>query len=685
MAFKGDLRKLPLADVFQSIHQNGMTGALAVRDHRGERLVAFQGGFVTGCASLPTDEDDLAHELVRRRLVDSKDVSRPSRFFRRKSSLKSTLKRKKVLDSGEFDSFTRQVVLERVYQVFLLEDGQFEFLEEYDLSRFDENEHAAGLRISPNEILMEAMRRVDEWKRIRRSIPSFREVYVATRDPAPDDPPLVAEILASTKGGDRDLEAVLGSVAAARFAACEQLLGMVETGDLRVATAPEYLDLGKRAEAAGDLEAAASFYARGLHYERGNRDLNERRLTVLERLGKKQEAADERKLYAGTLLEQGDSEAAEEQYAKAARLATADPLPLERLLALQIEAKDYLRARDTAARLVALYLRLGLGESAKEVLPRVLLLKPKDAWLRERMAETHVELHEHATAARIYRELAEESVEAGEVAKGARFARRACELQPDDRKLKGYLDELESGALAQRKRRRRVHRMIAAVVLLGAAAVGWGSYEFMALQNLRQASRTCMVQLDRGHQGVLAGLEQLEHISTDYRRTLAARWSAELTLGLAKLYAREGHRAAEDFVLPTPAAEPLPPKQAQEALRAALDPPQEPSLEVAVGKAEEALAAGDREAARVVLDDVRQRVERARKVLAGTGEMARRADVVRWMIRRLRALQPRIVFAWGRVWFHHPEAAELLAAEAQKAIEAYESPERVASGAQERN
>src|SRR5690606_33498629 len=123
---------------------------------------------------------------------------------------------------------------------------------------------------------------------------------------AADDDPLTAEILTTTQAGNRDLEAVLGSVAAARFAACERLLAMVETGDLRVATAPEYLDLGKRAEAAGDLEGAASFYARGIHYERGNRDLNERRVTVLERLGKKQEAADERKLYAGTLLEQGD-------------------------------------------------------------------------------------------------------------------------------------------------------------------------------------------------------------------------------------------------------------------------------------------------------------------------------------------------------------------------------------------
>ena len=65
--FSGDLKKLPLADVFQSVHQNGLSGALSIRASHGERLVAFQEGFVTGCALPEGEEHGIAAELVRRR------------------------------------------------------------------------------------------------------------------------------------------------------------------------------------------------------------------------------------------------------------------------------------------------------------------------------------------------------------------------------------------------------------------------------------------------------------------------------------------------------------------------------------------------------------------------------------------------------------------------------------------
>lgn len=663
MSFKGDLKKLPLADVFNSVHQNSMSGALAVRDVKGERLIAFETGFVTGCTALD-DDDDLAGELVRRRVVDSTAVSKPSRFFRRKSNLKQALKRQRVLDSGEFDSFTRQVVLERIYSCFLLEEGSFEFIEDYDTTRFSDDEQAAEIRISPNEILMEAMRRVDEWKRIRRSIPSFREVYVATREPEEEDDDLVREILGVTAAGNTDLGGVLSAVPAAKFAACEKLLTMVEQGVLRVATAPEYLELGKRAEEGGDLDGAVSFYSRGLHYERGNRELHERRVTLLERLDRKQEAADERKLFAGTLLEQGDDVGAQEQFAKAAKLVVEDPLPMERLLDLQIKAKDYEKARNTGVELVALYLRLGLGEKARDVLPRVLALRPKDRWLRERVAETHVELSENAIAARIYKELADEAVAEEDTAAAIEQARRASELLPDDARLKTYLDELESGAHAESRRRRRVVRTLSVAFGTLAAVLAWGGYEMWALNELRQAQQMC--QLERGCEGIVAGVDVLTHLER-FRGTMASRWGREFSVNLARLYAREARRAG-DLDLKAPPANPRPGREVHEQLRDALDPVGSLPLEEAVVGAEDALTAGDYAEAGALVEDLRARVTGSVAALEGASAMARRTPEVR----RLRSLQPRIALVIGRLAFRGiPEVNDFLREETERAKAAY--------------
>lgn len=673
MAFAGDLQKFPLADVFQSCHQNRLTGALAIRDARGERLIAFEEGMVTGCAGLDEGDETLAGELVRRRLVSPDAIGRPSRFFKRKGSLKRSLTRRNVLNSSEFNSFTRSVVLERIYDCFLLEEGNFEFVEDYDKTRFDDDEEAAKVRINPNEILMEAMRRIDEWTRIRRSIPSFREVYVATREPTEEDSELVREILTLTSSGTLSLEEVMQKAPAARFESCETIMSLVEAGDVRVATVPEYIELGKKAEAAGDLEAAASFYARGLSYERGNVDLNQRRIAVLEKLGRKSEAADERKLFAGTLLEQGKKAEAAEQYRKAAELVDADPLPLERLLDLKLKEKDFAGAKDAAERLVALYLRLGLGDSAKKVYPRLLMLEPKDRWVRERLAATHVELHEAATAAGIYKELGQEALEEGDAAAALAHLQRALELQPDDKKLSALVRDLESGELAARRRRRRVFLSFSIALLLLGATTAWVVYEAMALFHLRELAADS-VKLDGGCEVLLIGINTLQPGPEElgdgrrrlYRGTFASRWARETAVKLAGLYAREAAHAGLLFRLPPPPGEPLPRDEVLRRLDAALHPPQEQSLGALVEVAEKELAEGKRAEATATLREVGRRLEEARLALSQSDGPTRAYTVFRERLAEVRGLLPRIEFARGLAEIELPEARAVVEAAAAR-------------------
>lgn len=663
MAFAGDLKKLPLGDVFQSIHQNGMTGALAVRDaHGGERLVAFEDGYVTGCSEQPGDERDIADELVRQNVISEKDVtSAKSRFFKRKGKLKRSLTRRRILESGEFDTFARGLVLERVHDCFLIEEGTFEFLEEYDKSRFSEDEGQAKVKVSASEILMEAMRRVDEWQRIKRAIPSFNEVYVAARPTREDEESLSRELLSLTEQGVRTLEEVLERVPVPRFLACEQVLAMVEDGSLRVATGPEYLELGKGAEARGEYEAAANYFARGLHYERGNSELNERRIAVLEKLDRKDEAAAERKVFAGTLMEQGKGDLAERQFQEAARLAPADPLPRERLLDLQLKhgAGDLEPARETAHELVALYLRLGLGAKAKGVYPRLLSLAPKDRVLRERQAAIHEELNEPKVSARLRRELASEALKRKDPDEALVQLRKVVELVPGDNKAKSLLEEVESGQYAVTQRRRRWLVLVSLLVLVGMVGLSWGAYEALALNELRRAQRDAFPRLSTGCEGVLAALETIDVTRAAHPRTQAAEWGKENVILLSELYVASALRTTSQTQVRSP-AETIPGTAVSIALTEALDPKGRPSFKEELARACQLLDHGETAEARQILATLHPRLDRALEALQRADDSTRKAVHYEIDQGRVAKQLPLFWLAWGEVHFLLPEARERL-------------------------
>ncbi|MBL4846872.1 MAG: DUF4388 domain-containing protein [Planctomycetes bacterium] len=664
MAFAGDLKKLPLGDVFQSIHQNGMTGALAVRDALGtERLVSFEQGFVTGCLETGV-ETDMADELVRQNVVSEKDVAKvQSKFFKRKGKLKRSLTRRRLLDSGEFDVFARSLVLERVHDCFLIEEGTFEFLEEYDKSQFSVDEDQAGVRVSASEILMEAMRRVDEWQRLKRAIPTFKEVYASARPTNEDDDSLTSELLRLTAQGVKTLEEVLAGVPVPRFEACERVLSLVESGALRVATGPEYLALGKGAEARGEYDAAANYFARGLHYERGNAELNERRIAVLERLERNDEAAAERKVFAGTLLDQGKSEQAERQLKEAGRLSPADPLPRERLLELQLKrgAGDLDPARETSRELVALYLRLGLGEKAKGVYPRLLSLVSRDRDLRERQAVVHEELNQPAVAGQLRRELANEALKRKDTAEALAQLERVVALLPDDAKARALFEEVESGQYQVTRRVRRWRVVLGLSVLVVAVGFSWSLYEVMALGQLRRAQHDALPQLHLGCEGALSAVETIDQARLAYPYTRAGAWARENVLRLSDFYVASALRTGERTHHRSPASA-LPESMVLASLTQALDPKKAPSFKEELDRACKLLDGGEIEAAQKTLSELHVRLDRALEALQRAEPKTRSTTPYEIDQQRVEQAMPRFWLAWGEVHFGVPEARERLRA-----------------------
>lgn len=641
MAFEGDLKNLPLADVLQSIHQNNLTGTLSVKDTKGERRVAFSGGYIVAYRPAPGDGHPVIDALAKRRIVAKAEAEKArSGFLGKRKTLRMALAQRGLVKEEDYQRVVKEDVLEGIYELFLETDRTFRFEDgQPDLAQWDQDQLCAELKLAAAGIVMEGARRTDEWGRIRRAIGSMSEVLVRDSDtPEEGDDEMVKEILALADGS-RDLQGILDKLPVPRFKGCEVVAQLVGARRLRPASTNEYTTLARRAEERGAFDEAASYYERGLATERGNLDLRRGRANALERAGRASDAAGERQILAQALLDQGKRTDAAAELQKAADLAPRDPHPLELRLKLAQEAQDKDAVRVVGARLAALYEDLGLGEKARELLRAQASRSPDDEELRERLGELLFRQGDVKSAAKEWRELAGRAARRENLALAAARYRRAVEVDPGDEGARAALRDIETGELLARRVRRRQRVRLAGFVLVLASFGGWAFWEADGVRSLHEAEVKTVY--DRIGDGTPEGLEDairavVAQVHGPYRFTVVARAQSEaITEKLVELYAKAFERAMREPVVPQ--ARPgrsLAEEDVLPSLAKALDPEGKPTLEALVRTGDESLAS-DRARASVAFDEVVGRVQQARSVLAQASIASRNRPDVGIQIQRL--------------------------------------------------
>jgi tetratricopeptide (TPR) repeat protein len=622
VAFEGDLKNLPLADVLQSIHQNNLTGTLSVKDVKGERRVAFAGGFIVAFQAAPGEGHGVIEFLAKRRVV-AKSAAEKARsgFLGKRKTLRMALASRGLISEEDYQKIVKEDVLEGIYELFLETDRTFKFEDgSPDLGQWDADQVCAELRLAPPGIVMEGARRTDEWQRIRRAIGSFHEVLVRDSDqPEPEDDEVTKELL-RLADGTRDLHAILEALPIPNFKGCEIAAQLIQERRLRPASSNEYVTLGQKAEDRGAFDEAASLYERGLSTERGNLELRRRRAQALERAGRKADAASERKLLAEALFDQGKRGDAAAEFLRAADLEPRDPHALERRLQIAQEDQDKDAVRVISARLATLYEDLGLGDKARDLLRAQAVRDNEDEELREKLAELLVRLGDVKGAAKEWRELAGRSARRENLALAAARYRRAVEIDPGDEASRAALKDIESGeVLARRMRRRQRIRIALLSILLGGLA-GWAVWEGEGLRELQDAEvNTVYERVAEGTpEGIEAAIREVVGHREAFQRTLVARHQDEaLTFKLIQIYAQLFAKASLEPIVP-----PLPPKSHSRGqpslpmLVKTLDPDGSPTLEKLVNAGDDALDAKDYATAGKTFDEALARIQKARALLA---------------------------------------------------------------------
>jgi len=168
MVLNGTLKEFILADVFNLLTQQRITGRLDLSSGKREAVIVFKDGGIVG----GEDGDENLHDKLFNYLIDikRKTSEQLSPIFSSHtgdlSALSAALIDNKLLTAAELKGFAGSCVEDICCSLLTWNEGTYRFNSTGSVSAI-----ACGVvSISAENIIMEGMRRVDEWARIREYI-----------------------------------------------------------------------------------------------------------------------------------------------------------------------------------------------------------------------------------------------------------------------------------------------------------------------------------------------------------------------------------------------------------------------------------------------------------------------------------------------------------------------------------
>ncbi len=174
MPLRGDLKEFGVPEIFQLLEQQGKTGCLNIKTDIKEVEIYFREGMVVG--ALPCGEkpwDHLVGILVRVGYLSEEDVRRlQKRQAKDLTSLREILRGEALLGPREIDVLLREAIEELLFPIFQKRRGEFFFLQDKKLPSDWELREA----VAPEPLVLEGLRKTDEWPLLKKRIGSFQEV-----------------------------------------------------------------------------------------------------------------------------------------------------------------------------------------------------------------------------------------------------------------------------------------------------------------------------------------------------------------------------------------------------------------------------------------------------------------------------------------------------------------------------
>ncbi|MCA1665129.1 MAG: DUF4388 domain-containing protein, partial [Myxococcales bacterium] len=269
----GTFATMPFADLLQWICDARRSGTLQVNLEFEDRFLRFVEGSIAGYGS----DDPMARDLGRLCLVrglcdEAALLAAVEQQRQSQMPLGDVLVSSGAVTHDELDEAVRSHVEETVLGLFLWPEGRFTYRDEIapdDVAQFMPPEYELGEPLATRAILMEGMRRLDEWTRFVKVLPSDDvQLHALGPDAAL---PLLEEIAAHPE--PPTLGQLLAEKGDSRFAVCAELFRAFEKGLIAVdapsaeATARAQKTARGSTTVAHLVQAAHAMVAEGQHDE----------------------------------------------------------------------------------------------------------------------------------------------------------------------------------------------------------------------------------------------------------------------------------------------------------------------------------------------------------------------------------------------------------------------------------
>jgi hypothetical protein len=177
MGIVGNLRTMQLEELLQWLSQSKKNGTLQINNGKIEKKVYFKDGRIISSSST-NPEEYLGHFLVSHGLIDEVALAKAIELQEQTAMLLGKiLVTTGAIQEKDLHRLLRLKAEESIYDIFSWSEGEFRFLDDVL-----PGSSLVPMDLDVTSIVLEGVQRVDEWRRIRKVIPSSEAIPVSVAE-----------------------------------------------------------------------------------------------------------------------------------------------------------------------------------------------------------------------------------------------------------------------------------------------------------------------------------------------------------------------------------------------------------------------------------------------------------------------------------------------------------------------
>jgi hypothetical protein len=226
---EGNVKEFGLADVIQFIATSQKTGVLLLDHQNDTASIAFARGDITAAVyGRQGKQDQLQDYLFRSKKLDQATIEKITQIQKDTGlSVDEVMLKERIMTEDELFGIITFKIQEVIDDVFTWRDAHYKFDTQADLY----SKSRTKVTIPAESLLMEAMRRKDEWPRIREAIPS-EDIVISLKEgaAAPEDLPAEARLIFDCIDGVKNITGLIQASGLGRFRTFNALFILFELG-----------------------------------------------------------------------------------------------------------------------------------------------------------------------------------------------------------------------------------------------------------------------------------------------------------------------------------------------------------------------------------------------------------------------------------------------------------------------